>query len=804
MKLKKISLFLALIAGAQPIILSSEVPTEQVAQENRSEKYLPEIQKLQAAIFKLQRRICHSDSPYYNQEVADNLNKARTFIDSNLNDGYFYTNQSKIEDVLIKSYLLSEYLIELLQRTNKGSIDDAFNKNVEDKIEDILEKFTKNNAVFAELADDYGRTTTQKLINKFEKFEAKHNLFRKTVITAGALTGIALILYKSGYFAEWDLIGNPNTSATDALIAEKLAAQALSQASVQDAAEGSKAVADAAQSSELTKKAVPAALSLAALERSGILKIVSEPLYTISITKLLEKALESGKTTAINGLNSLKRLYRKMGGTISETTANGFHGPRYTFDDVSGLEAIKQEIRNSLLEPISRGLQNDLPFSIPHGWLLKGSSRSGKSYMAEAIAGELAQLLPNVQYYGISADAIKYLGFREIIERVGSRAPCVLFIDEIDLWNLNRDSKGPNEHLNDLLINLSNLNEKQTRKPIIVIAATNLPDKLDPALRQPGRFERELEFTYPSQQERLDYLTTLLEKERINISKEELDLINNRLNNQPFEAIESCVRYARQLAGNQPPQIVHFIASIDEGIYCIKPYGLNQISDDELVTTAAYQAGKTIASLVFTPKEEITRVTILPVRPRPSSDCKNRNTIVKLGEIFLADKPKATIITKADMLNKAKVLMAGPVSQEIVLGTSTPQYREQDQMDAMDLLIKVAADGLDIESMPKKVLENLQAKAFEQYQQIKAELKEALMPYKEKIVAIALALKQAKTIDALEIPRLMLSKEEAEALQQLESMSAEEQQAYLEKQLDNMSEEERKAFLEQLSQMAGA
>jgi len=194
--------------------------------------------------------------------------------------------------------------------------------------------------------------------------------------------------------------------------------------------------------------------------------------------------------------------------------------PRVTFDDVAGVDEAKEE-----LQEIVEFLKDPQKFSrlggrIPKGVLLVGPPGTGKTLLAKAIAGEA-----NVPFFSISgSDFVEmFVGVgasrvRDLFEQGKKHKPCLIFIDEIDAVGRQRFAGIGGGHdereqtLNQLLVEMDGFNANEG---VILIAATNRPDVLDPALRRPGRFDREITVDYPDVVGREKILQIYLRKVRV-------------------------------------------------------------------------------------------------------------------------------------------------------------------------------------------------------------------------------------------------------------------------------------------------
>ena len=214
-----------------------------------------------------------------------------------------------------------------------------------------------------------------------------------------------------------------------------------------------------------------------------------------------------------------RKLMGKMGGGIGglggmgKSNAKVYNmekGTGVTFKDVAG----QDEAKESLMEIVDY-LHNpkkymDIGAKLPKGALLVGPPGTGKTLLAKAVAGEAG-----VPFFSISgSDFVEmFVGMgasrvRDLFKQAEEKAPCIVFIDEIDAIGKSRDNQlGGNDEreqtLNQLLTQMDGFDET---KAIVVLGATNRPEVLDKALRRPGRFDRTITVTQPDKQGRIDIL----------------------------------------------------------------------------------------------------------------------------------------------------------------------------------------------------------------------------------------------------------------------------------------------------------
>ncbi len=184
--------------------------------------------------------------------------------------------------------------------------------------------------------------------------------------------------------------------------------------------------------------------------------------------------------------------------------------PRITYDELGGLKNEVQKIREMVELPMRHPeLFEKIGVEAPKGVLLYGPPGTGKTLLAKAVAGET-----NAHFISLSGPEImgKYYGeseerIREIFTQAEENAPSIIFIDEIDSIAPKRDEVSGEVEKRIVSQLLTLMDGMKSRGKVVVIAATNRPDSIDPALRRPGRFDREIEIGIPDEEGRLDILT---------------------------------------------------------------------------------------------------------------------------------------------------------------------------------------------------------------------------------------------------------------------------------------------------------
>jgi cell division protease FtsH len=337
---------------------------------------------------------------------------------------------------------------------------------------------------------------------------------------------------------------------------------------------------------------------------------------------------------------------------------------RVTFKDVAGIQEAKeelQEIVEFLRDP--RRFQK-LGGSIPKGVLMVGAPGTGKTLLARAIAGEA-----EVPFFSISgSDFVEmFVGVgasrvRDMFEQGKKNAPCLIFIDEIDAVGRHRGhglGGGHDEReqtLNQLLVEMDGFD---TQEGVIIIAATNRPDVLDPALLRPGRFDRQVTVSLPDVKGREEILGVHVRKIKL-AAGTQLGLIARGTPGFSGAELANLINEAALLAARRAAPAVT-LPDLEEARDKVR-WGRERrslaLSEKEKENTAYHEAGHAILNVLLEHTDPLHKVTIIPRGPSLGST------------MFLPEEDKFTY-RKAELLDQLVVAMGGRVAEEIVFGNVT-------------------------------------------------------------------------------------------------------------------------------------
>ena len=335
-----------------------------------------------------------------------------------------------------------------------------------------------------------------------------------------------------------------------------------------------------------------------------------------------------------------------------------------TFADVAGEDEEKEELKEVVEFLKSPEKFNSLGARIPHGVLLVGPPGTGKTLLARACAGEAG-----VPFYSISgSDFVEmYVGVgasrvRDLFDKAKKTMPCIIFIDEIDTIGKKRDGQfsGNDEREQTLNQLLTEMDGFDGSKGVVVLAATNRPDSLDPALLRPGRFDRRIPVELPDLQGRIDILKVHAKKIRLAedvdfepIAKTAAGASGAELANIVNEAALRAVRAGRQYATQEDLQ-----ESVEVVIAGYQKKS-RVLSDEEKKIVAYHETGHALVAAMQTHSAPVQKITIIP------------RTSGALGYTLQVDDGDHFLMSKDELLNKIATYTGGRAAEELVFHSVT-------------------------------------------------------------------------------------------------------------------------------------
>jgi cell division protease FtsH len=469
-----------------------------------------------------------------------------------------------------------------------------------------------------------------------------------------------------------------------------------------------------------------------------------------------------------------------MGGVYSQKaheSANK-HKSTLTFNDLVGLAYPKQELSMILryMEDPERWDRSGT--GIERFILMTGPTRTGKSYIARALAGEISKILEKQNrnpdefgFYEVNASMIKQATITGLLEYAKTIAPCVLFIDEIDLLRLQRSTDA--DLLADFLTALSGMNSGDAKRQVFILAATNKPENMDAALKQPGRFGKEIRFEYPNFSERKEFLLKRLEALAIDTDELNIDKLVYETAGISYEALNVLIRGAFQKAKIHRRILDQELLeeSLDSEIRQIRTKDAKNIPIEQRQIIAAHQAGHVLATMLLPTGHKVAKVTILPVQNRLEEELiwekvKKDDTQIPIenGKMFTYSKHDTlNVHGKQQKLNICKIHLAGHIAEEVLLGECGYSYHVtdcpkgcSDKEKAYPFAVSLVAQGLrPDEKTSKKIRDKIDADAHQLFEESNKQLRELFEQHKETLQAIAQALQEKMTLTGAEIEAII-------------------------------------------------
>ena len=377
------------------------------------------------------------------------------------------------------------------------------------------------------------------------------------------------------------------------------------------------------------------------------------PLLVVGLVLLLVWAMLMGR---------MSNAGNPMSGFSKARTVLGVPGDKkVTFDDVAGADEEKEE-----LQEIVDFLKNPEKFTeigarIPHGLLLVGPPGTGKTLLARAVAGEAG-----VQFLSISgSDFVEmYVGVgagrvRDLFEQARKIAPCIVFIDEIDAVGRKRGSGLGGGHdekeqtLNQLLVEMDGFTRSEG---VIVLAATNRPDILDPALLRPGRFDRQIHVGRPDVKGREEILKVHAKDKKLDASVN-LKTVARSTAGFTGADLSNLLNEAAILAARANRPVLN-MEDMNEALMKITagPAKKSRVQTrKDLKETAVHEAGHAVAMYNLPTHDPVRQITIVP---RGQS----------LGATWYLPKDDSSNLTRNEMYEQIVSLLGGRVAEALFLG----------------------------------------------------------------------------------------------------------------------------------------
>ena len=395
------------------------------------------------------------------------------------------------------------------------------------------------------------------------------------------------------------------------------------------------------------------------IEQTSVLTSILGWIVPLLVFIFIGQLLSRSMMKKVGGSNSMMFNMGKSNAKVYVKSAEGIK-----FDDVAGEDEAKEnltEIVNYLHDP---GKYQEIGASMPKGILLVGPPGTGKTMLAKAVAGEA-----NVPFFSMSGSEFveMFVGMgaskvRDLFRQAKEKAPCIVFIDEIDAIGKKRDGQmGGNDEreqtLNQLLTEMDGF---EGNTGVIILAATNRPESLDPALTRPGRFDRRVPVEQPDLKGREEILKVHAKKIKV---AEDVDFnkvarmasgasgaeLANIVNEAALRAVRDGRRFATQ-------------ADLEESIeVVIAGYQKKNaiMTDQEKRIVSYHEIGHALVAAKQTNSAPVQKITIVP------------RTSGALGYTMQVEEGNHYLMNKEELENKIATFTGGRAAEEVVFGSVT-------------------------------------------------------------------------------------------------------------------------------------
>lgn len=363
--------------------------------------------------------------------------------------------------------------------------------------------------------------------------------------------------------------------------------------------------------------------------------------------------------------------------TFGRSNARLYTKSKIKFADLAGADEEKEEMEELVSFLKDPAKYDSLGARIPKGVLLVGPPGTGKTYLAKAVAGEAGVPFFNISgsdfvelYVGVGAARV-----RDLFEQAKKNAPAIVFIDEIDAVGRHRGAGLGGGHdereqtLNQLLVEMDGF---ESNTGVIVMAATNRPDILDPALTRPGRFDRKINVSYPDMKAREAILRVHTRNKPLDETVDLAEVAKNTSGFTPAD-LENLLNESALLAARENHDKISS-ANIKEAIFRVivgKEKRSRVMTDKDKWLTAIHEVGHAIAIKYLSTTEKVERVSIIPAGSAGG---------------YTAHRPDEdrTYVTKAQLLEAIDISLGGRVAEKLVLNDiSTGASSDLEQVSAI-------------------------------------------------------------------------------------------------------------------------
>ncbi|MFN3478202.1 MAG: ATP-dependent zinc metalloprotease FtsH, partial [bacterium] len=443
--------------------------------------------------------------------------------------------------------------------------------------------------------------------------------------------------------------------------------------------------------------------------------------------------------------------------------------PKVTFSDVAGINEVKEELKEIVDFLKDRKSFTEMGARIPKGVLLVGPPGTGKTLLGRAIAGEAG-----VSFFYVSGSEFveMFVGVgaarvRDLFEQAKKNAPCIVFIDEIDAVGRHRGAGLGGGHdereqtLNQLLVEMDGF---EVNSGIIILAATNRPDILDPALQRPGRFDRQIFVGVPDVKGREEILKIHAKNKKIS---ENLDLAELARRTPGFTGadLENMLNEAALIAVRKGKKVIE-MDDCEEAIEKVLMGPARKsvvMSEEERKITAYHEAGHAIVAKYTLYTDPVKKISIVPRGP-------------SLGQTWQAPEKDKYNYKKEELIAQIKVLLGGRAAEEEILNVCTTGAENdleratkiarsmvtQYGMSSLGLIsfeasreVFLGRDFVKEKKYSEETARMIDLEVSKIIDQCYQEVRELINKYKEKLILIASTLLEKEVINEEEFNSLL-------------------------------------------------
>ena len=404
------------------------------------------------------------------------------------------------------------------------------------------------------------------------------------------------------------------------------------------------------------------------IEYTNEIPTQNSPLLNFLLTWILPIVIIYGGSVLL-----YRWMIKKMGGNMGNMPAMSFgkSGAKIyaetetgkTFADVAGQDEAKEALKEIVDFLHNPQKYAEIGAKLPKGALLVGPPGTGKTLLARAVAGEA-----HVPFFSISGSEFveMFVGMgaakvRDLFKQAGEKAPCIVFIDEIDTIGKKRDSGGVGgndereQTLNQLLAEMDGFD---ATKGVVILAATNRPESLDPALLRPGRFDRRIPVELPDLAGREAILKVHAKEVRMSgdvdlraIARATSGASGAELANIINEAALRAVKMGRQIVDQ---------SDLEESVETVIAGAQRKnavLSEKDKRTVAYHEIGHALVAAKQTESAPVTKITIVP------------RTSGALGYTMQVDEGDRVLMSREEIENKIATLTGGRAAEEVIFGS---------------------------------------------------------------------------------------------------------------------------------------